>query len=143
MSKTCPLNILLVDDNPVNISVGSRILELFGYKNIATACDGLQAVEAAERDPYDIILCDLSMPICSGFEAQQRIKASPLAGDPCIVALTANADQVSAKMCGGRIMPNLTDCKGNPKSMPRGWVLFLSFEAPQRHQTTGYLGGGL
>lgn len=35
------------------------------------------------------------MPVLDGFSAQKRIQASPLAGDPCIVALTANVDQVS------------------------------------------------
>jgi CheY-like chemotaxis protein len=78
----------------VNITVGKRILELFGYRNIDAAMDGQEAVEAAEKKQYDLILLDLQMPVLDGFQAQKRIRASPLAGDPCIVALTANADQV-------------------------------------------------
>lgn len=70
---------------------------MFGYKDVASALDGQQAIEAAEQKHYDLILLDLQMPVLDGFSAHKRIKASPLAGDPCVVALTANVDQVSAK----------------------------------------------
>ena len=84
-----------MDDNPVNVTVGKRILELFGYKNIDSASDGQQAVDAAEKRRYDLILLDLQMPVLDGFSAQKRIRANFSAGGPCIVALTANVDQVS------------------------------------------------
>lgn len=95
LSKTCPLDILLVDDNAVNVTVGRRILELFGYQDVAAACDGQQGIDEAEKKQYDLILLDLQMPVLDGFSAQKRIEASPLAGDPCVVALTANADHAS------------------------------------------------
>lgn len=94
LAKSQPLKILLVDDNKVNILVGSKILGMFGYEVLATAVDGQQAIDAAESQSMDLVLLDLQMPIIGGFEAHERIKASPLAGDPCVVALTANADQV-------------------------------------------------
>lgn len=99
LAKECPLRILLVDDNAVNVTVGKRILELFGYKSIASANDGQQAIEAAEEKQYDLILLDLQMPVLDGFTAQKRINESPLAGDPCIVALTANADTSTQQSC--------------------------------------------
>jgi CheY-like chemotaxis protein len=99
LASTDPLEILLVDDNAVNVTVGKRILELFGYKNITSANDGQQAIEAAEKRQYDLILLDLQMPVLDGFSAQERIRASPLAGDPCIVALTANADASTQQLC--------------------------------------------
>lgn len=89
-----PLDILLVDDNLVNVKVGKHILEMFGYNAIETALDGRLAIEAAEKKKYDLILLDLQMPILDGFAAQERISTSPLAGYPCVVALSANADQV-------------------------------------------------
>jgi CheY-like chemotaxis protein len=92
--QTMPLDILLVDDNLVNLKVGKRILAMLGYKDIALASDGRMAIEAAEKKRYDLILMDLQMPILDGFTAHERIKASPLAGHPCVVALTANVDQV-------------------------------------------------
>lgn len=99
LSQQCPLQILLVDDNAVNVTVGKRILELFGYKSITSANDGQQAIEKAEEQQYDLILLDLQMPVLDGYTAQERIKASPLAGDPCIVALTANADKETEQAC--------------------------------------------
>lgn len=99
MSQDKPLAILLVDDNAVNVTVGRRILELFGYKTVTSAGDGQQAIEVAEKRQFDLILLDLQMPVLDGFTAQKRIKASPLAGDPCIVALTANADQETQQSC--------------------------------------------
>jgi CheY-like chemotaxis protein len=99
MSQDKPLAILLVDDNAVNVTVGKRILELFGYKTVTSASDGQQAIEIAEKRQFDLILLDLQMPVLDGFSAQERIKASPLAGEPCIVALTANADKETQQSC--------------------------------------------
>ena len=96
MYQAMPLDILLVDDNSVNLKVGKRILAMFGYTNVASATDGRMAIEAAEKHHFDLILMDLQMPNLDGFTAHERIKASPLAGYPCVVALTANADLVSA-----------------------------------------------
>lgn len=93
--KAAPLKILLVDDNKTNVLVGRRILEMLGYKNITAATDGLQGSEQAEKSQFDLILMDLQMPIMDGFTSMERITASPLTGNPCIVALTANADMVS------------------------------------------------
>lgn len=101
MYQAMPLDILLVDDNLVNLKVGKRILAMFGYANVASATDGRMAIEAAEKHHFDLILMDLQMPILDGFTAHERIKASPLAGYPCVVALTANADLVSASRPSG------------------------------------------
>ncbi|ORY33753.1 hypothetical protein BCR39DRAFT_519071 [Naematelia encephala] len=98
-NQTHPLDILLVDDNPVNVNVGRRILELFGYDRVTSAMDGQQAIDAAEKKAYDLILLDLQMPVLDGFSAQKRITASPLTGNPCIVALTANADKTTQEAC--------------------------------------------
>ena len=65
---------------------------------MTTANDGQQAIEAAEADRFDMVLLDLQMPVLDGFSAHKRISTSPLAGDPCIVALTANADMVSLRL---------------------------------------------
>ena len=68
---------------------------MYGYDQVDTANDGQQGLEAAEKKHYDLILMDLQMPVMDGFTSQKRIEASPLAGEPCVVALTANADVVS------------------------------------------------
>ena len=99
LAKDHPLDILIVDDNAVNVTVGKRILEMFGYKSVSSASDGQQAIEKAEAKHYDLILLDLQMPVLDGFTAQKRIRASKRAADPCVVALTANADQKTQEQC--------------------------------------------
>lgn len=99
LGKEKPLHVLVVDDSTVNISVCTRILELFGYTSVDSALDGMQATECAERKRYDLILLDLQMPVLDGFGALKRIQASPLAGEPCCVSLSANVDKATQTRC--------------------------------------------
>ncbi|KLT44142.1 hypothetical protein CC85DRAFT_32503 [Cutaneotrichosporon oleaginosum] len=94
-----PLEVLVVDDSPVNVAVCRRILELYGYKEVDAASDGMQAVEMAEKHRYDLILLDLQMPILDGFGALKRIRDSPLAGEPCVASLSANVDKATQNRC--------------------------------------------
>ncbi|MBN1316536.1 MAG: response regulator [Anaerolineales bacterium] len=65
-------NILIVDDNPSLATTTALILNLKGY-DVATASDGLEAIQKVETHPYDIILMDIKMPHLNGVEACQRI----------------------------------------------------------------------
>jgi two-component system sensor histidine kinase/response regulator len=61
-------HILLAEDNTVNQKLAIRLLERFGYK-VTLAENGLQAVAAAERQQFDLVLMDVQMPEMGGFEA--------------------------------------------------------------------------
>lgn len=92
-----PLRVLLAEDNLVNQKVALRILNRMGYSADVVA-NGLEAVEAARRKPYDLILMDMQMPEMDGLEAARRILAE-CSKRPRIVALTANALRDDQEKC--------------------------------------------
>ncbi len=84
------LRVLLVEDNPTNRLVASKMLEAMGV-SVAMAEDGKVGVEAARAELFDLILMDVQMPVMDGVEATRRIRAldEPCATTP-IIGLTAN-----------------------------------------------------
>lgn len=86
-----PLRILLAEDVSTNQLLMRRILDRLGYST-DIASDGAEAVQAALRQPYDVILMDAQMPEMDGIEATQAIHEQlPESEWPYIIALTANA----------------------------------------------------
>ena len=65
--------ILLVDDDKMNQVVASTILQKMGFSVTITG-DGQQAVDAFEKERFDIILMDGQMPVMDGFEATREIR---------------------------------------------------------------------
>jgi PAS domain S-box-containing protein len=92
-------HILLAEDNAINRDLATVILETHGY-DVTIAEDGLEAVAAAARGGYDLILMDVQMPNLDGFGATRRIRAlDGPAGAVPIVAMTANAMTSDRKLC--------------------------------------------
>jgi EAL domain-containing protein (putative c-di-GMP-specific phosphodiesterase class I)/signal transduction histidine kinase/CheY-like chemotaxis protein/HPt (histidine-containing phosphotransfer) domain-containing protein len=87
-----PFSVLVADDNAVNREVASEALSQLGA-SVHTVENGLQAVEAAAQDRYQVVFMDGSMPEMDGFEATRRIRTAEREdGRPrcVIVALTAH-----------------------------------------------------
>lgn len=86
------LNILLVEDNPTNLMVVSRILEKQGV-NITVATNGVEALSSLEAQAFDLLLTDVFMPEMGGKELVQRLRSSDNVNAKLpVIALTAMGD---------------------------------------------------
>ncbi|MEK3669911.1 PAS domain S-box protein [Paenibacillus sp. FSL R10-2771] len=92
------VSILLAEDNYINQLVMTKTLEKIGHR-ITTVTNGIDAVEAACKEPFDLILMDLHMPIMNGFEAVKRIREELKEKSPPIIAVTANALKGDREKC--------------------------------------------
>ncbi|WP_372574134.1 hybrid sensor histidine kinase/response regulator [Ruegeria jejuensis] len=91
------MRLLVADDNKVNRLLISKFLKDVPL-NLEFAHDGAQAVEAVQRNPPDLILMDVAMPVMSGLEAARMIRARDGA-QPKIIALTANTFDSDREAC--------------------------------------------
>ncbi len=86
-----PLNILAVDDNPVNLKLLKTILGRPG-QNLKTAENGFEAIELCKQFSFDIIFMDVQMPVLDGMEATKRIRNEiPNNRRTPVIAVTAHA----------------------------------------------------
>ena len=96
-------NILVVDDTVENLRLISSMLGEQGYE-VRPVTNGRLALQAAERDPPDLILLDINMPEMNGYQVCERLKATPALKDVPVIFLTALgdvADKVRAFDVGG------------------------------------------
>jgi two-component system, sensor histidine kinase RetS len=87
-----PLRCLMAEDNIINAKVLAGMLQKLGVEHVAVG-NGQEALEACQREHFDIILMDCDMPVMDGWEATRCIReVSSNRGQtaPPIIALTAN-----------------------------------------------------
>jgi PAS domain S-box-containing protein len=94
------LSFLVAEDDRVNQRLITRVLEKGGH-NVVLAENGRDAVEASEKQRFDVILMDGQMPVMDGFEATRRIRENEKAngGHTPIIALTALAMKGDEERC--------------------------------------------
>jgi len=94
------LRVLLAEDNAVNQRLVVRLLEKRGHR-VTVASNGREAVQALEKEKFDLVLMDLQMPHMDGFEATATIrqKEAGNASHLPIVALTAHAMKGDREKC--------------------------------------------
>lgn len=86
-----PLDVLVVEDSPVNRKLVLRLLEKKGH-DIDVAVDGQEALDLFEPGKYDVVLMDVQLPRLSGLEATECIRRRERDGDKTpVIALTAHA----------------------------------------------------
>ncbi len=86
--------VLLAEDNMINQQVTQGVLHKLGCR-VDLAMNGVEAVDAADKNDYDMIFMDCQMPCMDGYEATEKIRSREIKGKNAnripIVALTANA----------------------------------------------------
>jgi PAS domain S-box-containing protein len=94
------LKVLLAEDNAVNRALAARLLEKRGH-TVVPVENGREALEAVEKQSYDLILMDVQMPEMDGFEATTAIRAreSGTGRRIPIVAMTAHALKGDRERC--------------------------------------------
>jgi signal transduction histidine kinase/CheY-like chemotaxis protein len=84
------LTVLAVDDNPVNLSVVEQMLALRQHTVVKASC-GVEALELASKQAFDVVLMDIHMPGMSGIEALKALRALPGPNQATpVVAVTAD-----------------------------------------------------
>lgn len=92
------LRILLAEDNVVNQKVALKMLKKIGYR-ADLAANGLEVLQALERQPYDVVLMDVQMPEMDGLDATRHIRRLWPYGGPKIIAITAYAMEGDRERC--------------------------------------------
>jgi CheY-like chemotaxis protein len=93
------VSILLVEDNLINQKVALLMLKRMGYR-ADVASNGIEALQALEKQHYDVIFMDVQMPEMDGLEATKAIRQRfSIDEQPTIVAITAYAMDRDKEKC--------------------------------------------
>ncbi|HPS92226.1 MAG TPA: ATP-binding protein, partial [Methanothrix sp.] len=93
------LSILLAEDNLINQIVTQKMLSKLGYRS-DVAANGIEVLQALERQHYDVVLMDVQMPEMDGLEATRVIRQKWADGKgPVIIAMTASALKSDREEC--------------------------------------------
>ncbi len=87
--KTGSRRVLLVDDNAINLTLGSELIRLWGHQCVE-AQNAEQALQAFEQQEFDILLVDIQMPGIDGIKLMKMLRERAPDLKALIVALTAN-----------------------------------------------------
>ncbi|HET9598038.1 MAG TPA: PAS domain-containing protein, partial [Anaeromyxobacteraceae bacterium] len=95
--------VLIIEDNLDAAESLRQVVEMLGGHEVEVAHDGVAGFDAARQLRPDVVLCDIGLPRMDGYEVARRLRASGLAPQPRLVAITgyAAADDVDRAMRAG------------------------------------------
>ena len=129
LKKIKGAHILVVEDNVINQEIILELLKDAGFK-MSLANNGREAVEAVEKNEYDLVFMDIQMPELDGLEATRYIREKGITDLP-IIAMTANA------MSGDRdisLKAGMNDHVTKPIDPPKLFESLIRW-IPERDQT--------
>ncbi|HPH95560.1 MAG TPA: response regulator [Anaerolineaceae bacterium] len=96
-------SIMIIDDTPANLKLLESMLVDYGHR-VFSFPRGELAINAARRNPPDLILLDVNMPQMNGYEVCSQLKADPMLADIPVIFISAmneTLDKVKAFSVGG------------------------------------------
>jgi putative two-component system response regulator len=84
--------VMIIDDEPVNIKVAKKYLQIAGYENFVTTSDAAGATEMVRREMPDVVLLDIMMPQVSGLEILGAVRSDESLSHVPVIILTASSD---------------------------------------------------
>ncbi len=90
------IRLLVIDDNPDQISLTKRVLRDLPEYVIDSALDATTGLKKATEQPYDVILCDYRLPEMNGIELLKRLRAASVEV-PLILATSAGSERVAVE----------------------------------------------
>jgi sigma-B regulation protein RsbU (phosphoserine phosphatase) len=91
--------ILVVDDVEDNRHLLTRRLNREGYRDIATAADGEEALALIAEKSFDLVLLDVMMPKCDGYQVLERLKAQGRLHELPVIVISALNEIDSVVRC--------------------------------------------
>ena len=91
-----PSKLMVVDDEPTNVKIVRRFLELEGFSQFVTTTDGRKAMTLIRDERPDCVLLDLMMPFVTGLDILDEMRHDPATAHIPVIILTAVTDHKSA-----------------------------------------------
>jgi len=94
-------SILAVDDEPFNLELIEAAFMDYDNITITNAINGQKALEALERDSFDVVLLDISMPVMDGLEVLEKIRQNEKLKQLPVLMVTANTEKETESLTKG------------------------------------------
>lgn len=94
------MKILLVDDEPFQLSLSKKIINICGFKNIVTASNGNEAAQKLHNSDcdFDLILCDYHMPELDGVQFLEILNENGFSGYFIFLSGSASFQEIAKNM---------------------------------------------